>query len=118
MISDSVRDEINLLLSRHQVSAVLGWEKISKVLTEHNLSLHARIPPEQIGVSLANRPGMIADVGKAHNVGHGICMQGFTLSKTSHATAFMIPKASGERKKITDAKVHRFAIRLALGCYD
>ncbi len=118
MISDSVRDEINLLLSRHQVSAVLGWEKISKVLAENNLSLHARIPPEEMGVSLANRSGMIADVGKAHNVGHDICMQAFTLSKASHATAFMMPKASGERKKITYAKLHRFAIRLVLRLYD
>ena len=112
MISDSVRDEINLLIGRHQVSAVLGWSKISKILVENNLSFPARIPPEQVGVSLANRSGMYADVGKSHNVGYDICTQGFTMGKTSHATAFLMPKDSGERKKIAAAKLHRFATGL------
>ena len=101
MISPELKDQVNLIMTRHQVSAASGWDQINKLLKDAGVSYDAAIPPEQLGVSLANRSGLLADVGRAHNIGADITSQGWVLSKTQHATCFQMPKGQAERDVIT-----------------
>jgi hypothetical protein len=105
MISPELKDQVNLIMTRHQVSAASGWDQINKLLKDAGVSYDAAIPPEQLGVSLANRSGLLADVGRAHNIGADITSQGWVLSKTQHATCFQMPKGQAERDAITKAKL-------------
>ena len=110
-ISEELKNEVSELMSRHGVAAALGWSKIHTLLQRAKLSLQKKVIPEEIGAHPCNRSGLLADVSKSHDIGGAIIDQGFVLSKTQLATAFVMPKSTKAARHATDLNAWRFALQ-------